>query len=1023
MEKLLHIALFLLLSTGLAAQHAELKGKVTDARGEPVSGAVVRIKDGKPGTVTDIDGLFKMNVPSRPDLTLSVSYLGYKTLNVALDGKQELNIVMEEDAQKLDEIVVVGYGTQKRSSLTGSVETVKIEDLLLMPTANVDEALAGQVAGLSVMSSTGDPSSGKETRLVIRGITGEPLLVIDGVPRFGANTTDSETRLSDLNPDDIESISVLKDAAAAAVYGARAANGVVLVTTKRGRNDKKISVNYRGQYHLQQATRLPRFLNGYGFAQLFNRAVENTPETQFKAFTAEELEMIRTHAAPDRFGDENLMDYLKSHGYSTSHSLSATGGNSSIAFYLSGGYTDTRGLYSGVGRDRYNYSMKLDATLLKGMTLSIDMLGTRSENKNTSYSTLDAAYSLSPLQVLRYADGSLASINGSNPLISIFGLGGYTKNKTNLNTVTANLKYDFAAVRGLSAYLKATFDNNSSTISTYRNPVTLYMKDVNTGETVQDPHTVYPNARITLTEADQNLDNKLLEGGINFSRTFAAKHHTTAMLIANYQETRQRGMDATNENMPGTYPQILGSGATGKINGTESFTERASMIGRLTYGFDYRYFVEANFRVDGSTKFHPGSRWGFFPSVSASWMPSNEGFFKRWRQNIISSIKFRASVGLLGDDSTVGNYSYLMRYIYSPGQGYETGGISRPGVIMSVDNLPNPDIKWAKREDYNVAADWGFWDNRFGITCEYYRRYRTNMLQTVPSYLYPPSSGAGGRMPYVNFGELKAWGWDITFNHRNAVGRVKYNVDLTLSKTADKYTDYGDESSVSPYKRRKGTASLVWWVYEADGLFQSQEEIANSGVDHDGNGNASLAPGDVKYRDQNGDHKITADDLIPVRNASYPDLAFSLKLGVSYRGFSIHAMFQGVAGYQKQLADIYSLYNNSLPRFQQYHLEDSWTEDNRDAEYPRIKFAGKNDNNLRPSTLWIKSCDFVRLKALTVGYAMPPAVVKKLRLSSLSISLQAGNVFTVSSLKDMDPESLRGYPVQRSYGAGINIGL
>ena len=331
---------------------------------------------------------------------------------------------MEDDAQDLDELVVVGYGTQKKASLTGSIETIKSEDLLSLPTANLDEALYGQVAGLQVMQSTGDPSSAKEANLHIRGINNSPLLVIDGVLRFGTTTSDVEMRLSDLNPDDIESISILKDAAAAAVYGARAANGVILVQTKRASGNQKVSVNYRGQMNIQQATQLPDFLDAYEYAKLYNRAVENTPGTANAAYTPEQLEMIRTHSNPNVYGDENLLDYLDNVGYTTTHSVSANGGNQYVKYYISGGYTHSKGLYSGVNRDRFNYSAKLDATLTKGLVLSLDITGSRSNSKNSSYTTIDNAYNSSPLQVLRFDNGYLASVDGSNPLINVEGLGG-----------------------------------------------------------------------------------------------------------------------------------------------------------------------------------------------------------------------------------------------------------------------------------------------------------------------------------------------------------------------------------------------------------------------------------------------------------------------------------------------------------------------------------------------------------------------------------------------------------------------
>ena len=282
-----------------------------------------------------------------------------------------------------------------------------------------------------------------------------------------------------------------------------------------------------------------------------------------------------------------------------------------------------------------------------------------------------------------------------------------------------------------------------------------------------------------------------------------------------------------------------------------------------------------------------------------------------------------------------------------------------------------------------------------------------------------------GNVPNMNFSELKAWGWDLMLTHRNTVGKVKYNVDLTLAKSRDKYLDFGNESTVNPNLRRVGRSSMVWTMYEAEGLFQSQKEIDDLPFDQDGQGNATLKPGDIRYKDQNGDKVIDAKDLIYVKNSSNPDFNFSLRLGASYKGFFVNAMFQGATGYQQNIKELYTTYSGSLQRFQKYHLTDTWTPDNPNASLPRIKFATANDNNRKESTFWVRDCNFLRLKSLSLGYALQPAVLKKIKLTSASIALQGSNLLTWSSLNDlgMDPESLRGYPIQRSYGITLNLGF
>ena len=1015
------VLLLLMQYAGVQAQDTTLlTGTVTDSGGEALIGARVSWKDSKSGVITDVEGKFSIT-RGQGDAVIVVSYIGYKSQEIALKvGQKTVSVVLADDAQSLDELVVVGYGIQKKSSLTGSVETVKAEDLLMMPTTNLDQALTGQVAGLQVMQSTGDPSTARESDLHVRGINANPLLVIDGVPRFGTNTSDGEMRLSDLNPDDIESVTVLKDAAAAAVYGARAANGVILVQTKRSQGDQKVKFNYRGQFNLQEATHLPQFLNAYEFAKLRNQAIESSGSNA-TPYTEEQLEQIRTGSNPNVYGNENLLDYLDKTGWSTTHSLSASGGNSFVKYYLSAGYADTKGLYSGVGRRRLNYMAKIDATLAKGLVLSVDINGARTRSKNSSYSTVDAAYAYSPVQVLRFSDGSLASADGSNPLINVEGLGGYRKDNYKMSAITATLNWEVPWVKGLSAYARGTFDDNSQVRQIFSRPVTLYTYDAETGTTTPDPNTVYPTSKVSLSQYDQFFDSQLYEVGLNYNRTFSGKHDVGGTLVANYQRTHTLYMEGVNQDK-GIYPETMGTALSDKtLTGSESKNQRASMIGRLNYGYANKYFFEFSFRVDGSNNFSPDNRWGFFPSFSGAWVLSNEQFFRNWKQDVLTNVKFRASTGWLGNDGVASAYSYLKTYLETPGAGYTIGGAYRPGLTLNGN--PNPDLTWGKTHDYNLATDLGFWGGRIGITFEYFWRYETDKITSAPDYLYPYSTGVNGNVPSLNFSELKAWGWDLSINHRNTIGKLKYNVGVVLSKSDDEYLDFGDESAQNENLRRVGRSSLVWTMYEAAGLFQTQEEI-DSWADQDGQRNASLAPGDIKYVDQNGDKKIDANDQVYVKNSSYPDMDVALKLGIQYKGFFINAMFQGEIGYKKNIPEYYSLETGSLQRFQEYHLTDTWTPEHTDAQYPRIKYATSSDNNRKSSTFWVQNCNFMRLKMLNIGYTFPQQLVKRVRLSSASIALQGSNLFTVSDLVDMDPEQTsRGYPIQRSYGVTLNLGL
>ena len=1003
-----------------AADTRLFHGTVLDETGEPLIGATVKEEGTVNATATNVEGNYTLKLPVGKAVKLSISYVGYATAVIDVAPSQNnVKTTLSVSANNIDEIVVIGYGAAKKSSLTSSVEVISGDELIRIPAMNVDQTLAGQVAGLGVMTTTGDPASPKEATMSIRG-NGDPLLVIDGVPRLGTTTSDGEMRLSDLNPDDIESISILKDAAAAAVYGARAANGVILVQTKRGNSEGRARVNFRGQYNLQEATYLPKFLDSYRFAELYNRAVE---ESGSDVYTPYDLDAIRNN--PNVYGNENMLDYLNKWGHSQRYSLSISGGVKTVKYFISGGYTNSKGLYANVSRDRYNYSVKLDAELFKGLTAQIDLTGSVVANKTPSYSTIDAAYNFSPLQVLKFTDGNLASIDGANPLINVYGLGGYQKIDTDMHTVNAILRYQIPCVDGLQVYLKGTMDMNHQNTTNFTNPVPLYIYDEATGTTSVDSKTVYPNAKIKMNDYHQKVNNKLLEAGISYNHTFGGKHDVSGMVVANYQDYHNKYMRAENNNMSGSYPEIIGNSSTNvRIAGDEYYSERASLVGRATYGFDSRYFAEFSFRVDGSTRFHPDNRWGFFPTVSASWVISNESFFKSVSPDALSFAKIRGSFGILGDDGAIADFSYLRQYIFAPGSGYQIGGNYSTGIVNATGVYPNPDIEWGKSKDYNLGLDLGFWNNRFSVTGELFRRYRTNMVTDAPAYLFPPSVGVGGTVPKMNIGEVRYQGWDIAFKHLNTIGDFKYNVTLNLSRTTDKVLDWGDESAELPNLRRKGKPYSVSALYKSAGLFKSYEEIVAWPVDQDGMGNASLAPGDIKYLDLDGDGVLSTNDREYVKTSSRPDLNFGLGLGAEWKGIYLSAQFQGVAGYNQMLTEIYSLETSTLQRFQEYHYNNSWTPDNPNAAYPRVKFASSTDNNRKRSDFWLKKCDFVRLKALTVGYRFPKKMLRKARISTLDVALQGGNLFTISSLdNNIDPESLRGYPLARTYGVTVNFGF
>ena len=1002
-----------------ATRTRPITGTVLDETGEPLIGATVKVDGSLLATATDLDGHFTLNVPANEDIKLAVTYVGYSPQLVKVpDDDSSVTIHMEVSASEMQEVVVIGYGTAKKENLTSSVEVLKATDLQKIPAMNLDQSLSGQVSGLGVTMTSADPSSAKESRISVRGNTGEPLLVIDGIPRLGTNTSDGEMRLSDLNPDDIESVSILKDAAAAAVYGARAANGVILVQTKRGQTASRARVTYRGQFNFEQADNLPKFLNAYQFAELYNLAVESSAAG---VYTPYDLSLLGSD--PNVYADENLLNHLHKWGHSQRHSISISGGGQAVRYFLSGAFSESKGLYSNIGRNRFNYSGKIDADLLPGLTASVDFNGSVSNYKNSSYMTIDEAYSYSPLQVLRYTNGQMASIEGYNPLIDLEGEGGYTKQASDFHTVMAVLRYDIPWVKGLQVYAQGSVDFNHNNTTIFNKPVPLYIYDPLTGGYSVDENTVYPKANISMTERFQKVLNYLVEAGVSYNHTFLEKHDVSGTLVFNYQNYHNKYLNGTNYNLSGTYPEIIGSTSSGSLTGSEYYTERASVVGRATYGYDNRYFGEFSFRVDGSTRFAPGKRWGFFPTVSASWVVSNEEFFKNVSPAVMSFAKIRASGGILGDDGAVSDFSYLQTYNFTNSEGYNFGGVWSPTLIPSISAFPNPDLTWGRSKDFNIGADAGFWNNRFTFSVEWYQRTRTNMVTSARSQLFPPSVGTGGVSAMVNIGKVRYRGWDFSIRHQNNFGEFHYNANFNLGLHDDIVLDWGDESSLPENQRYSGHNYSVWFLYQDAGLFQSEEEILNWPVDQDSKGNRTLKPGDIKYVDIDGDGMLTVNDMVNVKDSSLPDVSYGFGIGAEWRGFYFNAQFAGFGGYNQKVRELYTLENGALQRFQDYHLYDSWTPENPDASYPRIKFATTGDNNRLDSTFWIRKCNFLRFKALSVGYNFPAKVLGKSGIRTLAIAFQGSNLYTWSSLDGMDPEVLRGYPITRGYGISLTFGF
>ena len=871
----------------------------------------------------------------------------------------------------IDSLITVGYATGSLKTLSGSVEKITETQMNKDQITNPLEAIRGRVPGLTIQRGSNGPAALDAVRL--RGTTSltsgnDPLIIVDGV--FG-----DLSMLTSIYPTDIESFTILKDASETAQYGSRGASGVIEVTTKKGMSGRT-QVAYNGSFGISTVYKNLKMLSG----------------DEYRRIASE-----RGISILDKGYNTDFQKEIEQTGLQQNHHIAFYGGSSESSYRVSLGFMDRQGVILNEDMKNFTSNMNMNQKMFDGfLNCELGMFGSIQKNHNlvdyqkTFYSaaTFNPTYPNHKDPVTNSWDGITTASQITNPLAWM-----EVQDDDATSHISTHARLTFNLLEGLKLNLFGAYTYNIVENSQYL------------------PTSVWANGQAYkgTKKRESLLGNMMLTYKKNWK-----KHFFDVLALAELQKETYTGYYTTVSNFSTDKfgYNNLQAGALRLWEGTNSYYDQprlASFMGRFNYTYADRYVLTLNARTDASSKFGANHKWGFFPSASAAWVISEEEFMKQLP--MVDNLKFRIGYGLAGNQSGIDSYTTLN--LVKPNGVVPVGN----SAVVSLGDLrnTNPDLKWEKSHDYNIAVDAGLWKNRFAVTYEYYWRFKTDMLTYAPTYLYPPSAGTGGNVPYINFGKVKAWGWDLTLTHKNSIGQFKYDVGVTVSKTFDVVLDYGE------HQRRKGRSSQLWLLYQSDGLFQSWEEIANYPVDQDGMGNTTLAPGDIKYKDVDGDNVITANDRVYVKSSAYPDFSMSLS---SYKGFFMNAMLQGVAGYQQQITELYTLESSSLQRFQRYHLTDTWTEDNPDATYPRIKFASKNDNNRKESDFWIRNCNYIRLRSLTIGYALPAKLLQKKKINSVSIALQGSNLFTISSLEDgIDPESLRGYPIQRSYGITLNFGF
>lgn len=999
-----------------ANQEISLAGKVMDEKGDPVIGASIVLK-GSPstGTVTDMDGLFTITVPDNSMLV--VSYIGYKTTEIAVNGRTEVEVVLSEDMAVLEELVVVGYGVQKKVSVTGSVSAIQSDRLIEVKSPNVSNMLAGRLPGLRAVQRSGSPGDDNAS-VDIRGY-GNMLVIVDGIERD----------YTQLNPNDIESISILKDAAAA-VYGFKGSNGVLLVTTKKGEVSKP-KISYDGYYGVQQITRYPDLLTPYEYASLYNESIYNlNPTGGVPAYSEEQLEAFRNGGGANWFNEA-----VRKSSPQTSHNLSVSGGTEKVRYFLSAGYMDQDGfLKTGDWNyKRFTVRSNISVEVAKGFTVDMQMAG-RSDTRTKPYDSdalLNNIQMTLPIYTV-YANNNPQYWQGPlNPVqMTHTDLVGYDDRMRMEFNGSLGFTWQLPWVEGLTAKALIAYDYNNTENKKWSKELYRYTWDAST-ETY-NKSTV--RSLSNLEVRNQNYQKPTQQYSLNYNRLFLQKHDIGAMLLWEMYEDKKTWVQGNKEFNIGLIPDLdFGDSNNQKTSGKTEETAHQGLVGRLNYAFDGRYLVEFNFRYDGSYKFSPDSRWGFFPGVSAGWRISEEPFFKRLLPDV-DNLKLRGSYAKVGDEGDFSAFQYLSGYSYSGNYILGSGGVT---TGLQNRGMANTWLTWYESEIKNIGFEASYKKGLLSMEFDYFQRNRSGLPATRTGSL-PTTFGQS--MPQENLNSDKNRGFEISIGHRHKIGEFTYDLAANFSTTRI-INDYVErEAATNMYdnwrNNTNGRYKDIRWGKRVTGQFTSYEDILNSPI-QDGNGNKTLMPGDLKFEDWNNDGVVDDNDIQPIGHGSSPRMYYGLNVAGEYKGIDLTLFFQGAAGH-----DVY-INDDMLDPFIQQGLgngleimNDRWHRVDPADPYsewipgfmPAIRTAGYSYN--RGENTWsLHKSDYLRLKSVELGYTLPETLFSGYGITKARFYVNCNNLLTFTSnnpfMKTMDPENenryLRYYPQTKTFNFGINV--
>lgn len=1030
--------IMLLCATMVYAQHAQFKGQVIDQEGNPLVGATVVVKGANnKNAVADMSGEFVLQNLEK-NAVLQISYIGFQTQEVRIGAENSVRVVLKEDEAVLGEVVVVGYGTQKKQTLTGAISTLSGDKVLTTKSTSVAQSLQGKIAGVQIRQQDGQPGS-FSSMVQIRGF-GSPLYVIDGVVR---DSGDGGSEFQRLNPEDIENISVLKDGAAA-IYGMNAANGVVIITTKKGRKGKA-RFNYNGSFTAIFPTSMMKVMNAAQYAEISNELSMNAgtgPTT-----TLEELAKWKA-GGPGYESTDWLDAVFKKSAGSQQHTLSVEGGSDKMTYYASFGYAHDGDLTRGgdFNYERYTMRSNFTAQLSKYLKAEVNVSGRYDVTNAPIQGVFDLLFKSTLMRPTSgvYANNNSEYYNAAypfldNPVAAMNGdLTGMNTSRGRSLQSTATLTYDVPWVKGLKAKLMTSYDASDNRTSHERKLYQLYSynsqnESYDISKTINDPSSLYVNMN--------NGNNLNIQAQLSYSTTIARDHNISLMAMYEMNHGWNDNVSATREYEIYSKP-ILDLGSQTNIQNSGGYGETAniSYLGRLNYDYQGKYLLEGAFRYNGSYRYAPGSRWGFFPVVSAGWRMSEESFIK---DNIpfVSNLKIRASYGETGIDA--GNEFQFIEGFTMGSKGYEfVDGTQTNGVLTPA--LINKNLTWITTRTYDLGVDITLWDGLLDFTFDVYRRDRDGLLATRGSQL---TNTFGASLPEENLNADRTEGIEFTLGHRNKIGQVSYGVQGNFNFARSKMTRqiHGEyESSWDVWKSAtEGRWSGIGWGYTTAGQFQNYDQIYNAPVQSGDRGNTMILPGDYYLQDVNGDGYIDGNDMKPkYYGLNMPALNYGITLTAEWKWFDFMALFQGAACYSIQIPDNLRNYapwegNSSAYLYDRWHREDPFDANSNwiPGRFPAARVANYNPmgNNAQETDRNTVDGSYLRLKSLEVGYTLPQRWASHVGLQNLRVYVNAYNIFTFcdSYLKKdlkLDPEKTAGqdnrmmnYPLSSSINFGVNV--